>query len=497
MKMTIRGDYFDGEYHSPKSDEVINKKAPSELNIELWQAHVDYSHIDQVVQSASSGYKKWRLTSLDERISLLNKYKEIVLSKKDEIAHAIAWETGKPLWETFTEAAAVAAKVDVTINESLKRIQTQTINEVLPNLDGHVYFKPLGPTLIIGPYNFPCHLANGQILSSLIAGNTIIFKPSEKTIFSSQLLIDCFHEAGFPAGVINFINGSAKTSSDLVSHPSIKGVFFTGSYGVGRKILEATHTDMSKMVALEMGGRNSTIINDYNDEEHVISELIRSAYLSTGQRCTSTSIVFVKNSLFDKVTDEFHKISQKILVDHPVKFKADPFMGPLVDDIAFKANKNFHEFTLKHGAQALIPFESLDIGYEGYYASPGLYKFEKTPEKSFFEPEIFGPQISFIPYDDFDQAIELANATPYGLAASLFTQDPKLYQVAYRDIEAGIFNLNRSTVGASSKLPFGGVKNSGNFRPAAVSMIDHCVSTMASLETMSGNSKLETIKGLK
>ena len=236
MKMTIRGDYFDGEYHSPKSDEVINKKAPSELNIELWQAHVDYSHIDQVVQSASSGYKKWRLTSLDERISLLNKYKEIVLNKKDEIAHAIAWETGKPLWETYTEAAAVAAKVDVTINESLKRIQTQTINEVLPNLDGHVYFKPLGPTLIIGPYNFPCHLANGQILSSLIAGNTIIFKPSEKTIFSSQLLIDCFHEAGFPAGVINFINGSVKTSSDLVSHPSIKGVFFPGSYGVGRKI---------------------------------------------------------------------------------------------------------------------------------------------------------------------------------------------------------------------------------------------------------------------
>ena len=253
---------------------------------------------------------------------------------------------------------------------------------------------------------------------------------------------------------------------------------------------------MGKMVALEMGGRNSTIINDYVDEEHVLSELIRSAYLSTGQRCTSTSVVLVKRELFEPFVARFSELSKKIKVDHSIHYKDEPFMGPLVDDIAFNGNKDFHQFTIDHGADTIIPFQKLDPGYDGYYTSPALYKFSKLPSTDFMQPEIFGPHLSFMPYDELDEAIEFANSTPYGLAGSLFTQDPNVYKTAVRDIEVGIFNLNRSTVGASSRLPFGGIKNSGNFRPAAVSMVDHCVSTMANLETMTGNSKLEGIKGL-
>lgn len=497
MDMKIAGDYFDGQfYKGTQEDEVIKKLAPSDISKKLWEAPVYYSHIEKCIESASTAYKSWRLTNFEKRIELLQRYQEAVLKRVDHIAHAISWETGKPLWEAKTEANAVAAKVNVTISDSLERIKKQTLKEVLPQLDGHVIYRPLGPSLVIGPYNFPCHLANGQILSSLLAGNTVIFKPSEKTIYSSQLLIECFHEAGFPKGVINFINGSAKTSSELVAHHDIKAVFFTGSHGVGLKILDATYRQLNKMVALEMGGRNCTVVNDYTNEEHVLSELIRSAYLSTGQRCTSTSVVFIKRNLYENFVTKFYKLMQNIKVDHSVCYETAPFMGPLVDELALQSNEDFHHFTMEHGGEALCPFQRLEMKYKGYYTNASLYTFDKTPDPRFFQPEIFGPHLSMIPYDDFEETLEIVNSTPYGLAASLFTQDKNLYEIAARDLEVGIFNLNRSTVGATARLPFGGLKNSGNFRPAAVNMIDHCVSTMSSLETLTGDSKLSAITGL-
>lgn len=498
MKMTILGDYFNNKFHKPEHyDESIHKHSPSNIKDILWEAPVFYSHIEECVTSAIHGYKFWRTLSFEQRITYLKKYKEVVLSRKDDIAKAIALETGKPLWESMTEAQAVAAKVDVTITDSLNRIEKQTLINVIPGLDGHIIFKPLGPTVVIGPYNFPCHLANGQILSSLMAGNSIIFKPSEKTIYSSQILIECFQAAGMPAGVINFINGSVHTSSALTSHPKVKGVFFTGSHGVGMKIMDATYKQLDKMVALEMGGRNCTIINDYDDEEHVLAELLNSAYLSTGQRCTSTSIAFIKRELFDSFTKKFCRLAKSIHVDHATDYEEEPFMGPLVDELAMQANEDFHHFTMSHGAEALIPFEKLKRKHEGYYTNASLYIFKEIPSADFFTPEIFGPHLSLIPYDHFDDIIETINSTPYGLAGSIFTRDSDLYERAVRDIEVGILNLNRSSVGASSRLPFGGVKNSGNFKPAAVSMIDHCVSVMASLETMNGGSKLSNIKGIK
>lgn len=500
MKMPILGDYFNGKFHLAETpDEMISKKAPSDTNTSLWDAPVFYSHMDEVVLSAQKGYEYWKDISVEKRIAFLKEYKHQVLLRAEEIALAIAWETGKPLWESRTEASAVASKIDVTIDESLRRIEPQVVQNILPSLNGHTVFRPLGPCLIIGPYNFPCHLANGQILSALLAGNSIIFKPSEKTVYSAQILIECFHKAHFPKGVINFINGTVKTPSELVKRKEIKGVFFTGSHGVGLKILDATYRQLDKMVALEMGGRNCTVINDYQDEEHIFSEILKSAYLSTGQRCTSTSIAFIKRELFENFSQKFSKLAHALKVGHSVLSKEDPFMGPLVDEQALEVNENFHHFTLEHGGEAILPFKRLarlNSQYPGHYITPSLYRFSSTPSHDFFQPEIFGPHLSLIPYDDFEEVLHLVNSTPYGLAASLFTQNKKLYERAKQELRVGIFNLNRSTVGASSKLPFGGLKNSGNFRPAAVSMIDHCVSTLASLETFEGDSKLSSIPGL-
>ena len=188
--MQMKGDYFNGQWILPKeANETITKQCPADLSVTLWEAKVSYQHIDEVIASASKGYEVWRKTPLPERIKCLKKYQEIVRTKKASIAEALSLEVGKPFWEALTEAAALDSKVSVTITDSLERIKQETIKAVMPKIDGHVVYKPLGPTFVIGPFNFPCHLANGQILSALLAGNSIIFKPSEKTIYSAQLMV--------------------------------------------------------------------------------------------------------------------------------------------------------------------------------------------------------------------------------------------------------------------------------------------------------------------
>lgn len=498
--MQLKGDYFNGRWTQPtKIDETINKKCPGDLTVTLWDAKVSYDHIEPVIASALAGFETWRKTTLDERIQVLKKYQEIVRGKKNAIAEALALEVGKPYWEALTEAAALDSKVSVTITDSLERIRQKTIKDVMPKIDGHVVHKPLGATFVIGPFNFPCHLANGQILSALLTGNSVIFKPSEKTIYSAQLMVECLVEAGLPSGVINFINGTGTTASRITADKRIKGVFFTGSRPVGLKILENTWKDLDKLVALELGGKNSTIIHHDTNISHALPELLRSCFLTTGQRCTSTSMILVHRKIEQQFIEEFRKVTERIRVGHPTLCKPDPFMGPLIDEAAVKMYFDFCEAGLKEGAEEIVKPRRLDVGFEGHYVSPSIH-YAKKPDLSgkFIQEEIFGPNCFFVPYDDIEEAIRIANCTKYGLAASVFTRDRSVYELCVRDIESGLINLNRSTVGATARLPFGGVKNSGNHRPAAVSMVDHCVHAVASLETLDDDSsKITDVTGLE
>lgn len=505
MKMTLKGDYFNSRFTHPdgpnlgQAQERILKKSPADLSEILWEAGVYYDHIDGVIESAQKGFDVWRKLSFDERINFLKKYQEAVRARKDEIAYALAMEVGKPLWEAKTEAAALDSKVTVTITDSYERIKQETLKDVLPKIDGHVIYKPLGVCLVIGPFNFPCHLANGQILAALLAGNSVIFKPSEKTIYSAQLMMECFHQAGFPAGVVNFINGTGHTSSKLTGDKRIKGIFFTGSRNVGLRILENTHRDINKLVALELGGKNSSIIHHDTNISHALPELLRACFLTSGQRCTSTSMILVHRKIEQQFINEFKALTERIRVGHPVKSTPDAFMGPVIDEQAQKLYFDFCKYGIDEGAEEIVAAKKLDVGFEGYYVSPSIHYAKKPDLKGkFIQEEIFGPNCFFIPYDDIEEAIKIANCTDYGLAASVFTRDSSIYKLCLQEIDAGLINLNRSTVGATARMPFGGLKNSGNHHPAAVSMIDHCVGTVASLETLDDtSSKLSDVVGLK
>lgn len=498
MNMILKGDYFEGQFVQPKdTTETILKLSPADLSVSLWEARTHEAHVDAVIDSAQKGFETWRKTTFEQRIVYLKKYQEAVRAKKNQIAEALSWEVGKPYWEALTEAAALDSKVSVTITDSLERIKQETIKDVMPKIDGHVYYKPLGPCFVIGPFNFPCHLANGQILAALLAGNSVIFKPSEKTIYSAQIMMDCFHEAGFPKGVINFINGTGKIAGKITSDKRVKGIFFTGSRGVGMRILENTHKDLNKLVALELGGKNSTIIHHDANMDHALPELLRACFLTTGQRCTSTSMILIHRKIEQEFIAKFKAVTEKIRVGHPIKSTPEAFMGPLIDEAAEKMYFEFCEIGKSEGAEEIVSPRKLDVGFNGHYVSPSIH-YTKAPDLKgkFIQEEIFGPNCFFVPYDTIEEAIRIANCTEYGLAASVFTKDKSIYELCLRDIDSGLINLNRSTVGATARLPFGGSKNSGNFHPAAVSMIDHCVTTMSSLETIDDSSKMSDVVGL-
>ena len=501
MKFKILGNYFNGQFHLPPLtgpqavETTLKRSCPADLSLNLWEAPIDYRAVDKVIESAIHGFKIWRKTSQTERNNLLKKYQEEVTKRKDEIALAIAYEMGKPLWEAKTEAASVIAKVNVTIEESLSRISNKVISNILPNTNGHIFFKPIGPSLIIGPFNFPCHLANGQILSALVAGNSIIFKPSEKTCYSAQILIECFHSAGFPEGVVNLIQGDGEVARRLLKEKTIKGVFFTGSKEVGKKILDITHNDLSKLVSLELGGKNTTILHDDANMPHALQELLKACFLTTGQRCTSTSIVAIQRKIHEQFISQFHEMAKKIIIDHPVEYVREPFMGPLVDQASVDAYLLFMGMAKREGIQEIMRGKQIDKAKKGHYVSPSIHLSEKwNNDSTFLQSEIFGPNGTFIPYDTIEDAIKIANSTEYGLASSLFTRDINLYNLCVEEIDSGLINFNRSTVGASAKLPFGGVKNSGNYRPAALTTIDACVYQMASLEVL--NDEPEDIKSI-
>ena len=478
----LQGDYFSNGYHKmPETSttgahEKFEKFAPANTGHKLWELEVYYDHVDAVVLSAQKGFQAWRAISFEERSTYLKRYQKAVIAKKEEIARAIALEVGKPYWESLTEANALSAKVDITLNDSLRRIANQNFDDILPATRGELYYRPIGPSLIIGPFNFPCHLANGQILSSLIAGNSIIFKPSEKTPYCAQLLIDCFVQAQFPKGVINLIQGGAQTVNRLIKEKSIKGIYFTGSKDVGKTILKYTYDDLSKLVALELGGKNTTIVHSDANRDFALSELLKSCFLTSGQRCTSTSIIPIHHSLADQFVEDFHQLAKKIIIDHPIDFEREPFMGPLIDKKAVENYLAFMGMAKQEDAQEVMRGKVIEKKYPGHYVTPSIhYMGRPATEGHFIKSEIFGPNTTFLPYHDIEEAIAIANIPDYGLAASVFTANDAIFSQCAANISAGLVNHNRSTVGASSKLPFGGVKNSGNYRPAAVSMVDSCI----------------------
>nr|WP_294168677.1 succinylglutamate-semialdehyde dehydrogenase [uncultured Sphingomonas sp.] len=441
---------------------------------QLWSGEVGDAAAE--VATARAAWPAWAAQSIAYRSEALRRFANVVRTREAQMADLIARETGKPLWEARTEVGAVVGKVDISINAYSERTPTRRMEAALGNKIA-VRHKPHGVLAVLGPYNFPAHLPNGHIVPALLAGNAVVFKPSEKTPATGALLVDCFHEAGIPEGVVRLLTGGPDQGRALASQDGIDGLLFTGSARAGMALHRQFADTPHKLLALELGGNNPLVVWNAKDVQSAAVIAVQSAYLSAGQRCTAARRLIVGEREADALVRAILKLLDRIIVGHPHAEPA-PFMGPVIDNAAADhLQERFLGLMIK-GARVL---RRLDRPREDLpFLTPSLI--DVTGIDSLPDEELFGPVLQLIRVPDFDAAIDEANRTRYGLAASLVGGSPELYDKFWANVRAGVINWNKPTNGAPSNAPFGGVGLSGNHRPSAFYAADYSAYPVTSSE---------------
>lgn len=441
---------------------------------ELWRGKID--NVDVAVDRARKAWPAWAAKPLATRIELVRRFVNEVRKISSEMAELIGRETGKPLWEARTEVDAVMNKVEISITAFADRTGQKRLDSALQGTAA-VRHKPHGVMVVLGPYNFPAHLPNGHIVPALIAGNVVIFKPSEKTPAVGQLLIECFTKAGISSDVVQFFVGGPDEGKALVAHRGIDGVLFTGSAQAGIAINKRLASNPGKIVALEMGGNNPIVVIDTPKIADAVNLIVQSAFTSAGQRCTAARRLIVIESMYDPIVTELKALTSRLIVGEPFADPA-PFMGPVIDNDAAEQLVESFLYFLSNGGKAIRHMTRPDDNLP--FLSPAIIDTTNMDDRP--DVELFGPLLQVIKVKDFDQAIVEANRTRFGLAASLIGGNPQDYNRFWANIRTGIVNWNSPTNGASSSAPFGGIGLSGNHRPAAYYAADYCAYPVASTE---------------
>jgi len=441
---------------------------------ELWRAPV--SDVDAAVSAARRAWAPWAARPLTERITVLRSFANTVRRDAESFADLVAREAGKPLWEARSEIDAVVAKVDIAVQAYAERTGKKKLDAGVGS-SAALRHKPHGVMAVIGPFNFPAHIPCGHIVPALIAGNAVVFKPSEKTPAVGEALVAAFHSAGVPPDVIQCVIGGPDQGKALVAHPGTDGVLFTGSVQTGIAINRKLAANPGKLVALEMGGNNPVVVTDTPKLADAAAIIVQSAFATAGQRCTSARRLIVVESVHDALMAELVPLARKLMVGDPLG-EPQPFMGPVIDNATAEQLMESFVALITAGGRALLHMRrSLpDLPF----LSPGIIDVTEVSDRP--DIELFGPLLQVIRVPDLDTAITEANNTRFGLSASLIGGSPEDYGRFWANIRAGIINWNAPTNGASSKAPFGGIGLSGNHRPAAYYAADNSAYPVASTE---------------
>ena len=440
----------------------------------LWRAPL--SDVDAEVATARAGWAAWAARPLTFRIETLRRFANTVRARADAFADLIARETGKPLWEARTEIDAVIGKVEISVTAYADRTAQRRLESPMGSRVA-VRHKPHGVLAVLGPYNFPAHLPNGHIVPALIAGNAVVFKPSEKTPATGAFLAECYRAAGVPAECLRVVIGGPAAGKALAEHPGIDGLLFTGSARTGLALNRTFANRPEKILALEMGGNNPIVVWDTPDIATAAIIVAQSAFATAGQRCTAARRLIVQDRLYDPLVEALDTLAGRLIVGEPHADPA-PYMGPVIDNAAAEALEDGFVGLLTRGGRPLRHLRRLDPALP--FLAPALIDVTAMAERP--DVELFGPILQVFRAHDFDEAIEEANATRYGLAASLISQTPALYDRFWAGVRAGVVNWNRPTNGAPSNAPFGGVGWSGNHRPSAYYAADYCAYPVTSNE---------------
>lgn len=443
----------------------------------LWVGtEADADTVDAAVWAASKAFAHWKHTPVDERIALIERFRKALEDNNEDLARSIGEETGKPLWESRTEVGAMIGKVDLSIKAYHERTGEHAVE--MPGGQRILRHRPHGVMAVFGPYNFPGHLPNGHIVPALIAGNTVVFKPSEQAPATAELTLRLWQSAGLPEGVINLVQGARETGVALAGHAQVNGILFTGSAMTGLAIQKAVLSQPQKILALEMGGNNPLVIGSDIELRAAIWATLQSAFISAGQRCTCARRLIVPlGDKGDRFLEGLAAAAAKLVVGRFDQEEPTPFMGSVISGAAGEKLLAAQQGWLEAGGRSLLNMAPVD-GYKAML-SPGIVDLTNAQVA---DEEFFGPLLSVYRYRDFDHALALANDTRYGLSAGLLSHDKDEYARFINEIRAGIVNWNQPITGASSAMPFGGSGLSGNYRPSAYYAADYCAYPVASLE---------------
>ncbi|QYK49336.1 MAG: aldehyde dehydrogenase family protein [Phycisphaeraceae bacterium] len=481
----------------PAPGDSVRSFNPARPDQVVFSSSSSIAHLHEAVAAARAALPAWSSWSRERRFAVLQRFKSLVTARAQQIADLICDETGKAMWDSKGEVSALTNKVDITLDATptgaLARVTGVEFAMTLTK-QGKSWFRPHGVMAVLGPFNFPAHLPNGHIVPALALGNTIVLKPSDKAPATGQLLIELFQEAldaeNAPPGVVNLVQGGADVASALSSHNDIDGILFTGSWPVGRRIMEANLDRPGRILALEMGGNNAAVIMPDADLKQALVECVRSGFVTTGQRCTCTRRVIVHELIAQKFIPAFCKAASNLIIGDP-RASHPVFMGPIINGQSRDAVFAFQRSLQKAGAEILVPSTPMDTPERGFYLTPGIARVDRftlagesdlhAGRDAGCDTEVFGPFVRICVVKSLDEAIEQANTTRYGLAASIFTKDQSAAERFLFEARAGCINVNTGTAGASSKLPFGGLGLSGNHRPAGAFSVDYCAYPVAGM----------------
>lgn len=470
--------YIAGQWLAGRSEPLQSLDPVSQAVV--WQGRgADAAQVDAAVTAARQAFSAWAAQSLDSRIAVLERFAVYLKDRAQQLAQAIGEETGKPLWEAATEVNSMVGKVAISIQSYRER--TGEKSGPLGDATAVLRHKPHGVVAVFGPYNFPGHLPNGHIVPALLAGNCVLFKPSELTPKVAELTVQCWIEAGLPAGVLSLLQGGRETGIALAGHPGIDGLFFTGSSRTGNLLHAQFAGRPEKILALEMGGNNPLIVDQVVDIDAAVYTIIQSAFISAGQRCTCARRLLVPQGEWgDALLARLVQVAGQIRVGRFDEQPA-PFMGSVISLQAAAQLMQAQADLLAKGATALLAMTQPQAS--SALLTPGILDVSAVAERP--DEEFFGPLLQVIRYDSFESAIAEANATAYGLAAGLLSDSRARFEQFWLHSRAGIVNWNKQLTGAASTAPFGGIGASGNHRASAYYAADYCAYPVAGLESES------------
>jgi acyl-CoA reductase-like NAD-dependent aldehyde dehydrogenase len=464
--------YINGEWVESRSNQAFEDRNPANVDelVGMFPSDTD-EDIRLAVEAATEAFATWRLVPAPKRAEILYRTAEILVRRKEELARDMTREMGKVLTETRGDVQEAIDMTYYMAGEGRRQFGQTTPSE-LPNKFAMSVRQPIGVCAMITPWNFPMAIPAWKLMPALILGNTAVLKPAPDTPLSAYHLIQVLVEAGLPRGVVNIVTGPGpETGAALVRHPDVHVVSFTGSTKTGRIVSQACAADF-KHCTLEMGGKNIIIVLDDANVDLAVEGCVWGAFGTTGQRCTAASRVAVHKKIYKEFTERFVERAEALRVGDGLDPSTD--MGPCINETQLKKVMEYVQVGTNEGAKIATGGHRLNSGAQGkgWFHEPTVFV-DCDPKMRIAQEEIFGPVVSEIPVDNFEQAIEVANGVPYGLSASIYTRDVNKAFAAMRDLQTGIVYVNAPTIGAETHLPFGGVKQTGNgHREASVAALD-------------------------